>query len=102
MSVPKLGPMGALLKPTSLDDAEIARILANGPALKQWVDDVTAHALAASKETGKTWPGFNLKPSRSRRKYVDPSAAAMYLKALGVQEDQIYKTTTKIRSVETK
>ena len=89
--------MGTLVKPNSLDDVEISRILANGPALKKWVDDVTEHALATSKATGKRWPGFSLKPSRSRRKYADPSAAAMYLKALGVNDDQIYKTTTKIR-----
>ena len=53
-----------------LTDEEIADILPVAQDLAKWVEDLMAYATAQA-EKGKTWPGFKLVASVTKRKYTN-------------------------------
>ena len=76
--------------PRLLSDDEIAHMLGRAEAVKAWVEDAKAYALAEALE-GKTFPGWKLVEGRSVRKFSDLKAVESRLTAAGFDKAVIYK-----------
>lgn len=68
--------------PTTLDDIEIAAILAKADELVSWVTDVKEYALRQAL-SGVTYEGFKVVEGRSNRKYTDENAVVDAVKNAG-------------------
>lgn len=68
--------------PSTLDDIEIAAILAKADELVSWVTDVKEYALRQAL-SGVTYDGFKVVEGRSNRKYTDENAVVEAVKAAG-------------------
>ena len=73
-----------------LTDEEIADILPVAQDLAKWVEDLMAYATAQA-EKGKTWPGFKLVASVTKRKYTNDADVISVCAEAGYTN--IYKTT---------
>lgn len=61
--------------PSTLEDNEVAAILAKADELAAWAEDVREYALSQAI-SGKIWPGWKLVEGRSNRKYTNETAVA--------------------------
>lgn len=68
--------------PATLDNIEIAAILAKADELVSWVTDVKEYALRQSL-SGVTYDGFKVVEGRSNRKYTDENAVVEAVKTAG-------------------
>lgn len=68
--------------PATLDNIEIAAILAKADELVSWVTDVKEYALRQAL-SGVTYDGFKVVEGRSNRKYTDENAVVETVKAAG-------------------
>ena len=68
--------------PATLDDIEIAAILAKADELISWVTDVKEYALRQAL-SGVTYDGFKVVEGRSNRKYTDENAVVEAVKSAG-------------------
>ena len=68
--------------PSTLDDIEIAAILAKADEFVSWVTDVKEYALRQAL-SGVTYDGFKVVEGRSNRKYTDENAVVEAVKAAG-------------------
>ena len=68
--------------PATLDNIEIAAILAKADELVSWVTDVKEYALRQAL-SGVTYDGFKVVEGRSNRKYTDENAVVEAVKAAG-------------------
>ncbi len=73
-----------------LTDEEIADILPVAQNLAKWVEDLLAYATAQA-ENGKTWPGYKLVASVTKRKYTNDADVIRACTEAGFTN--IYKTT---------
>ena len=73
-----------------LTDEEIADILPVAQDLAKWVEDLLAYATAQA-ENGKTWPGYKLVASVTKRKYTNDADVIRACTEAGFTN--IYKTT---------
>ena len=73
-----------------LTDEEIANILPVAQDLAKWVEDLLAYATAQA-ENGKTWPGYKLVASVTKRKYTNDADVIRACTEAGFTN--IYKTT---------
>ncbi|MHC1694995.1 MAG: DUF2800 domain-containing protein [Eubacteriales bacterium] len=69
-------------EPATLDNDEIAAILANADELVSWVNDVKEYALKEALN-GTKFEGFKVVAGRSNRKYTDEAAVADVIIAAG-------------------
>lgn len=81
-------------KPALLDDAELARVLAQADQLTKWASDVKAYALEQARDHGKHWPGYKLVEGRSNRKYANETAVSQALLAAGYNHNVIFQPPT--------
>lgn len=86
--------------PELLSDEEIADILTKIDALVDWATSVKAYALKQAVEGGKTWPGYKLVESNTKRKWLDEKTAAQAILDgfPEASEDQIYNDP-KLKSI---
>ena len=68
--------------PATLDNIEIAAVLAKADELVSWVTDVKEYALRQAL-SGVTYDGFKVVEGRSNRKYTDENAVVDAVKAAG-------------------
>lgn len=68
--------------PATLDNIEIAAILAKADELVSWVTDVKEYALRQAL-SGVTYDGFKVVEGRSNRKYTDENAVVEAVKTAG-------------------
>ena len=68
--------------PATLDNIEIAAILAKADELVSWVTDVKEYALR-QELSGVTYDGFKVVEGRSNRKYTDENAVVEAVKTAG-------------------
>ena len=68
--------------PATLDDVEIAAVLAQVDELILWASDLKEYALQQAL-SGKEYEGFKVVAGRSNRKYTDEGAVAAAVKAAG-------------------
>lgn len=68
--------------PATLDNIEIAAVLAKADELISWVTDVKEYALRQAL-SGVTYDGFKVVEGRSNRKYTDENAVVNAVKAAG-------------------
>ena len=68
--------------PATLDNLEIAAVLAKADELISWVTDVKEYALRQAL-SGVTYDGFKVVEGRSNRKYTDENAVVDAVKAAG-------------------
>lgn len=68
--------------PATLDNIEIAAILAKADELVSWVTDVKEYALRQAL-SGVTYDGFKVVEGRSNRKYTDENAVVEAVKSAG-------------------
>lgn len=68
--------------PATLDNTEIAAILAKADELVSWVTDVKEYALRQAL-SGVTYEGFKVVEGRSNRKYTDENAVVDAVKGAG-------------------
>ena len=68
--------------PATLDDIEIAAILAKADELVSWVTDVKEYALRQAL-SGVSYDGFKVVEGRSNRKYTDENAVVEAVKSAG-------------------
>ena len=68
--------------PATLDDIEIADILAKADELVSWVTDVKEYALHQAL-SGVSYDGFKVVEGRSNRKYTDENAVVEAVKSAG-------------------
>ena len=73
-----------------LTDEEIADILPMAQNLAKWVEDLLAYATAQA-EKGKTWPGYKLVASVTKRKYTNDTDVIRACTEAGYTN--IYKTS---------
>ena len=73
-----------------LTDEEITDILPVAQNLAKWVEDLLAYATAQA-ENGKTWPGYKLVASVTKRKYTNDADVIRACTEAGFTN--IYKTT---------
>ena len=73
-----------------LTDEEIADILPMAQNLAKWVEDLLAYATAQA-EKGKTWPGYKLVASVTKRKYTNDADVIRVCTEAGYTN--IYKTS---------
>ena len=73
-----------------LTDEEIADILPMAQNLAKWVEDLMAYATAQA-EKGKTWPGYKLVASVTKRKYTNDADVIRVCTEAGYTN--IYKTS---------
>lgn len=73
-----------------LTDEEIADILPVAQQLEKWVEDLVSYATAQA-EKGKTWPGYKLVASVTKRKYTSDTDVIRACTQAGYTN--IYKTT---------
>lgn len=77
--------------PPTLDEGEIAGILARLPGLKAWVKEVEDYAQDAAVNHGAHFPGYKVVEGRSNRKYTDEDAIGALLCSAGYPASTIYK-----------
>ena len=78
-------------QPAMLTDDEIAGVLTQASELKAWAKDVWEYAEAEAFAGRKTWPGYKLVESTSKRNYTDEVKIAKQVLATGdYSEDEIY------------
>jgi len=75
--------------PSVLCDEDIAKVLARGSEVMQWIRDVEAYALARM-ENGYEIPGYKLVRGRSNRVWIDEEKASRYLGRNGVKAEDRY------------
>ena len=63
--------------PHTLDDTQVAEVLALAPQVKKWLKDVEDWALDQAVTHSHTMPGFKLVAGRSVRAFTDPEAVAV-------------------------
>ena len=80
--------------PPLLTDAEIAEILPKLPEMVKWANAVSAYALEAAVNQGKSWHGFKLVAGRSVRKYADEEKVAEAARAAGFKDIFDHKLIT--------
>lgn len=68
--------------PATLDNIEIAAVLAKADELVSWVTDVKEYALRQAL-SGVTYDGFKVVEGRSNRKYTDENAVVEAVKSAG-------------------
>lgn len=68
--------------PATLDDIEIAAILAKADELVSWVTDIKEYALRQAL-SGVSYDGFKVVEGRSNRKYTDENAVVEAVKSAG-------------------
>lgn len=68
--------------PATLDEVEIAAVLAKADELAAWAADVKEYALQQAL-SGTSYPGFKVVEGRSNRKYTDEAQVAEAVKAAG-------------------
>lgn len=73
-----------------LTDEEIADILPVAQNLTKWVEDLVSYATAQAVK-GKTWPGYKLVSSQTKRKYTSDADVIRVCTEAGYTN--IYKTT---------
>ena len=73
-----------------LTDEEIADILPVAQNLTKWVEDLVSYATAQAVK-GKTWPGYKLVASQTKRKYTSDADVIRVCTEAGYTN--IYKTT---------
>ena len=69
--------------PATLDNLEIAAVLAKADELISWVTDVKEYALRQAL-SGVTYDGFKVVEGRSNRKYTDENAVVNAVEAAGL------------------
>lgn len=72
--------------PPLLLDEEIEEILSVLPDLIKWANELSAYALDAAVNHGKTWKGFKVVEGRSVRRYRDEEAVAEAAKGAGFND----------------
>ncbi len=75
--------------PETLDDETLNRVLLAAPMIEDWFKacrDYTSKRFAQ----GVPVPGWKLVAKKSPRRWVDPDAAADYLRELGIEEDDLF------------
>lgn len=84
--------------PPLLTDEEIAEILPRLPEVVKWANAVSAYALEAAVNHGKSWQGFKLVAGRSVRKYADEEKVVEAAQAAGYKDifDRKLITITKM------
>jgi hypothetical protein len=87
--------------PPLLTDDEIAELLPRLPEMVKWANAVSAYALEAAVNHGKSWQGFKLVAGRSVRKYSDEEKVAEAAKAAGFKDifDHKLITVTKMEKL---
>lgn len=69
--------------PATLDEVEIAAVLAKADELAAWATDVKEYALQQAL-SGASYPGFKVVEGRSNRKYTDEGIVAKTVESLGL------------------
>ncbi|WP_419791231.1 DUF2800 domain-containing protein [Staphylococcus chromogenes] len=87
---------GAMDKPDTLTNNELAELLYKIPEIKTWAEDVHAYALQ-KVEDGTTLNGWKLVEGRKRRKFIDETEALEALKAKKFRVKDV--TETKLKSI---
>lgn len=82
-------------EPPLLNDDEIASVLANAPAIQEWLNSVSEYATNEASVNGKIWPGFKLVEGRSLRKWSNEDQVAQILIDNGFSEDEMYNMKLK-------
>lgn len=82
-------------EPPLLNDDEIASVLANAPAIQEWLNSVSEYATNEASVNGKIWPGFKLVEGRSQRKWSNEDQVAQILIDNGFSEDEMYNMKLK-------
>lgn len=82
-------------EPPLLNDDEIASVLANAPAIQEWLNSVSEYATNEASVNGKIWPGFKLVEGRSQRKWSNEDQVAQILIDNGFSEDEMYSMKLK-------
>lgn len=82
-------------EPPLLNDDEIASVLANAPAIQEWLNSVSEYATNEASVNGKIWPGFKLVEGRSQRKWSNEDQVAQILIDNGFSEDEMYNMRLK-------
>ena len=77
-------------EPASMDDRDIAEVLAKAQQLHTWVRDLEDFAYTQAM-AGRKWPGFKLVEARGSRKFTDVTSAAQTLIDAGVSTDDIFE-----------
>ena len=80
--------------PPLLTDEEIADLLPRLPEMVKWANAVSAYALEAAVNQGKSWQGFKLVAGRSVRKYADEEKVAKAAAAAGYKDIFEHKLIT--------
>ena len=80
--------------PPLLTAEEIAEILPRLPEMVKWANVVSAYALEAAVNKGKSWQGFKLVAGRSVRKYADEEKVAEAARAAGFKDIFDHKLIT--------
>ena len=76
--------------PPELTDEEVARALAQGKRLSEWLSDLQEYALGACLQ-GREIPGWKAVEGRSVRAWTDQDAAFASAKEAGVPEEMLYE-----------
>lgn len=79
--------------PNLLNDDEVAEILGKKDLIIEYLGAVANYAQKKAVEEGKTWPGFKVVRSITRRKWADEDAviAEIFKQFPAATEDQIFK-----------
>ncbi|MBF0341341.1 MAG: DUF2800 domain-containing protein, partial [Magnetococcales bacterium] len=76
--------------PESLSSEALAAVLAEADLIENWLTSVRAYAHREA-EAGRTPPGFKLVMKQGRRVWIDPVAALVFLRGLGLGEADLHK-----------
>ena len=79
-----------LKQPPELTDEEVARALAQGKRLSEWLSDLQEYALGACLQ-GREIPGWKAVEGRSVRAWTDQDAAFASAKEAGIPEEMLYE-----------
>jgi len=72
-----------------MDPADLAEALALVPTIRQWCDDIQAHAMRLVYAEGQQVPGWKVVRGRGRRAVTDEAAAVQRLVEAGFTEDDV-------------
>ncbi|MEO5346870.1 MAG: DUF2800 domain-containing protein [Magnetococcus sp. YQC-9] len=76
--------------PETLSGEALAVVLTQADVIENWLTSVRAYAHQEA-EAGRTPPGFKLVNKQGRRVWIDPDAAIVLLRGMGLEEADIHK-----------
>jgi len=69
--------------PAGLDDSRLVWLAKNGDAIKDFIDQCVDHMAHVAVKDGKTWPGFKVVQSITKRRLIDKHSLTARFKANG-------------------